>query len=59
MCNKNFKITRKKGKETSVSNRTGVCLTLNEQPIVDHCLDVGVEQPGDVMAHLQVGDVNE
>lgn len=38
---------------------TGVCLTLNEQPVVDYCLDVGVEQPGDVVAHLQVGDVNK
>lgn len=34
-------------------------LTLNEEPVVDHSLDVGIEQPGDVMAHLQVGDVNE
>lgn len=34
-------------------------LTLNEQPVVDHCLDVGVEETGDVMAHLQVGDVDQ
>lgn len=34
-----------------------MCLTLNEQPVVDYCLNVGVKESGDVMAHLQVGDV--
>lgn len=34
-------------------------LTLDEQPVVDHGLNVGVEESGDVVAHLQVGDVDE
>lgn len=36
-----------------------MCLTLDEQPVVDHRLNVGVEESGDVVAHLQVGDVDE
>lgn len=36
-----------------------MCLTLDEQPVVDHRLNVGVEESGDVMAHLQVGNVDE
>lgn len=35
------------------------CLTLDEQPVVDHSLNVRVEEPGNVVAHLQVGDVDE
>lgn len=34
-------------------------LTLDEQPVVDHSLNVGVEKSGDVVTHLQVGDVDE
>lgn len=34
-------------------------LTFDEQPVVDHRLDVGVEQSGDVVTHLQVGDVDQ
>ena len=34
-------------------------LTLDEQPVVDHSLNVRVEEPGNVVAHLQVGDVDE
>ena len=33
--------------------------TLDEQPVVDHSLNVGVEESGDVVAHLQVRDVDE
>ena len=34
-------------------------MTLNKQPVVDHSLYVGEEEPGDIMAHLQVGDVDQ
>lgn len=36
-----------------------VFLTLDEQPVVDHSLNVGVEESGDVVAHLQIRDVDE
>lgn len=34
-------------------------LTLNEQPVIHHRLDVGVEEAGDVVAHLQEADVDQ
>lgn len=34
-------------------------LTFDEQPVVDDGLNVGVEEAGDVMTHLQVRDVDE
>ncbi len=38
---------------------TSLFLTLNKQPVVDHSLNVGVEESGDVVTHLQVGDVDK
>lgn len=34
-------------------------LTLDEEPVVDDGLDVAVEEAGGVVAHLQVGDMDQ
>lgn len=34
-------------------------LTLNEEPVVDDSLNVGVEEASDVMTHLKVRDVDQ